>query len=46
MDVYEGIREHLLQLANDKYGTHVVCKAAEFDDIRVRLALLSYSPFS
>lgn len=35
MDVYEGIREHLLKLSNDKYGTHVVCKTAEFADIRV-----------
>ncbi|CDZ97192.1 Translational repressor Pumilio/PUF3 and related RNA-binding proteins (Puf superfamily) [Phaffia rhodozyma] len=37
MDVYEAVRDNLLKLSNDKYGTHVVCKIAEYSEIRAVL---------
>jgi len=35
-DVYDAVRGQLLTLAGDKYGTHVVCKSAEYAELRVR----------
>jgi hypothetical protein len=36
MDVYEAVRAELMGLSADKYGTHVVCKSAEYSEVRVR----------